>query len=101
MSFHDSKVENALRELKIKRAAARPPYPDWMNEREVHFLTDNGFTATDIKGLGIAWALDIGRNTPQVPYRLVKKLNIKDADGVFISCTDFHRLRSLVDLKMT
>ena len=68
------------------------PYPQKVSERGKTFLEGNGFTVVDMKGLGLENFSEIARQRPQVIYDLAKKADHRDADGIFISCTDFRAL---------
>lgn len=81
-------VVSALNFLKVKRVAVATPYIDEVNELEEKFLSDNGFEVVDIKGLGIAENLKIGRVSAQALSELIARLNHKKADCIFISCTN-------------
>jgi maleate isomerase len=82
-------VVSALRALNIEKVAVATPYIDEINDLEEEFLSSNGFQVIDLKGLGIKDNIEIGRLDSQAAYELVMKLRYADADGVFISCTNF------------
>lgn len=85
-------VLEALEALKIKKVSVATPYIERGNEQEKMFLEGNGFKVVDIKGLGLETFGEYARQGPQVIYDLAKKVNKKDADGIFISCADFRAL---------
>jgi len=82
-------VIQALKKLDTKRVAIATPYIDELNMLEKKFIEDNGFEVIDLKGLGYSDNIKIGRVDYDTVYELVKKLNYKDADTIFISCTNF------------
>jgi len=92
-------VLEALRSLASKRLAVATPYIEEVNEKEEIFLRDNGFEFVDFKGLGLADNVEIGKQDPMVAYNLVKQLNCKDADGIFISCTNFRTIEVIEKLE--
>lgn len=92
-------VINALRKLGVKKVSVATPYPDFLNRKVVEFLEQNRLTVTDIKGLQITELRDLGRKPPEVAYKLVKKLNLDNADAVLISCTDFRTIEIISKLE--
>lgn len=92
-------VISALRALKIHKVAVATPYVDEINDLEEEFLSLNGFQVTDLKGLGIEKNIEIGRLDSQDAYELVMRLEYADADGVFISCTNFPTLDKIEKLE--
>lgn len=86
-------VVDALRTLGVRRIAVATPYIEEINVREKMFLESSGFTVARIRGLGIVRNVDIGRQPPEVAYRLALKVaEGVDVDAVFISCTNFRTL---------
>ena len=92
-------VISALRGLNIQKVAVATPYVDEINDLEEEFLSSNGFQVTDLKGLGIKENIEIGRLDSQDAYELVMRLEHADADGVFISCTNFPTLDKIEELE--
>ena len=82
-------VISALKFLQVKKVAVATPYIDEINDLERKFLLDNSFQVVDLKGLGIAENLTIGRLGGQTLSRLVAELKHNEADCIFISCTNF------------
>lgn len=92
-------VISALKGLNIQKVAVATPYIDEINDLEEAFLSSNSFQVTDLKGLGIKENIEIGRLDSQDAYELVMKLKYVDADGVFISCTNFPTLNKIKELE--
>jgi maleate isomerase len=92
-------VVEALRELKAKKVVIATPYIEELNQREKAFLESNGFEVLRIKGLGIIKNTEIGRQPPWVAYRLAKEVFLKDADAIFISCTNFRTIEIIEPLE--
>ncbi len=92
-------VLKALNTFQAKKIAIATPYIKEINMEEKRFFEDNGFTVIDIKGLGLKNNLDIGKQPPHIAYRLVKSINIADADCIFISCTNFRTLEIISPLE--
>jgi len=88
-------VVDALKAMDIKNLAVATPYIESINRLEKEFLTANSFRVVDLKGLGIKDNLKIGELTSQDAYTLVMKLRYEEADGVFVSCTNFATLDNI------
>jgi maleate isomerase len=66
-------VLDALRELGMRRVA-------------VAFLRQYGIAVVDNKNLNIAENVVVGEQSEEVTYELVRRLDLRGADGVLISC---------------
>ncbi|MBS7635542.1 maleate cis-trans isomerase, partial [Candidatus Bathyarchaeota archaeon] len=66
------------------------PYPEEINIKEKEFLEGNGFKVTRIEGLPSPMGISIHR--PEEAYRLARKVDSEENDGIFISCTNFRTL---------
>jgi len=85
-------VIEALHALNISKLVVATPYIEELNQLERKFLEDSGFRVLNIKGLNIIKNTDIGRQPPWTAYRLVREIFVPEADGVFISCTNFRTI---------
>ncbi|MCD6244010.1 MAG: aspartate/glutamate racemase family protein [Candidatus Korarchaeota archaeon] len=92
-------VLDALRQLSVEKVAVATPYIDEVNEKEKEFLEANGFQVVNIKGLQIEENLEIGRQPPEVAYRLAKDVDRPEAEAVFISCTNFRTIEVIAVLE--
>ncbi len=90
---------NALRQQNIKCVAIVTPYIDEVNGRAHVSSTASGFEVIDLKGLGIDDDHRIGYTSLETVYKLVKQLDLKSADGVFISCTNLQTIGILDPLE--
>lgn len=88
-------VVAALKELGIKKVSVATAYEEWLNEKEKEFLEKNGFKVLNIKGLGIPDPEELARVHPEVAYELAREVDKEEADGIFISCTDFRTIEIL------
>jgi len=99
-------VLTALQVLGLKRLAVATPYPETLNEAERRFLTGNGYEVLNLKGLGLLTTGTglgpgrLGTTHPGDVYRHAKSTYVPEADGIFISCTDFRAL-DVIDLLET
>jgi len=92
-------VVDAFKAKGIKNLAVATPYIEKINGLEKKFLSANGFRVVDMKSLGIKDNLKIGELTSQNAYELVKKLEFKKADGIFVSCTNFATFDSIAKME--
>lgn len=79
---------------KVKRIAVVSPYPKWLLEPLVKFITDSGFEVANIIGLGLE-PPDINALGPEHSYRYAKEADVTAADGVLIIATNFRTLEVL------
>ena len=94
-------VISALKALNIKKVAVATPYIDEINDLEERFLQVNGFQVVDLKSLKIKENIKIGKLNDQNAYDLVMGLKCNEADGIFISCTNFRTINIIRKLEKT
>ena len=94
-----SAVVQALKALDIKRVVVATPYIDKINELEKKFLEEHGIKVLSIKGLGVVKNIEIGKLASWISYRLAKEVFKPEADGIFISCTNFRTLEIIEKLE--
>lgn len=86
----------ALRAVGATRVALGTPYIDFVNEREVQFLEEYGFTVTAVRGLDLGHTQeerrDIGRVPPQSLFQLARAIDTPDTQAIFLSCTNLATL---------
>jgi maleate isomerase len=84
-------VLEALKAKAVQKLAIATPYIEEINEQEVKFFSDYGFTVEIIRGLNLADNLQIGNCEPSKAYQLGLEVvrEKPDVDGLFISCTNF------------
>lgn len=88
----------ALEAVGARRIAVATPYVDSLNELERRFLSAAGFEVVAIEGLGIASDPEIAEVGLGAVRALVLRI-ARDADAVFISCTNLATLAILGDLE--
>jgi maleate isomerase len=76
----------ALTALAIKHLAVVTPYDASTTMRLIEFLEEAGFEITSCAFLGLKGS--IFRVTPATVYRLVRAVDRRDAEAIFISCTN-------------
>lgn len=92
-------IKRAFDALDLQSLAIATPYIEDLNEREEQFLEEAGYDVVDIQGLELEANSDIGDQTPEVAYRNAQALDHSDADGVFISCTNYRTFEIIEQLE--
>ncbi|MEN3354503.1 MAG: maleate isomerase [Betaproteobacteria bacterium] len=82
-------VTDALRAFGAKKLCVASPYEPWLNEKLRDFLGKTGFEVLAIKGLGTQAHSTV---KPEQVEALVTSVDRRDADAIFISCTNFGTL---------
>jgi maleate isomerase len=92
-------VVAALKALEIKNVSVATPYTTEINDLEEKFLVANGFKVVDLKGLQLSDNLKIGKISSRTAFWLISKLKHEEADGIFISCTNFPTIKIIKKLE--
>jgi len=103
-------VIEGLKLLRITRVAVATPYTDEVNEKEKEFIEAHGIRVTGIRGLGYSKPMKsyplaskpvslIGLLTPAIAYKLAMDVDTREADGIFISCTNFRTVEIIEALE--
>ena len=82
----------ALRSRGIQKVALATPYPDDVTQLEATFLENNGFSVVGLGCLGIIDSYGIPVTPLEKVYQLALSIDCPEADGIFISCTNFPTL---------
>lgn len=90
---------DAFKEMGIQSLAVATPYVDEVNRAEKAFFEGHGFRVVNIEGLGITKGADLHSIPPERTYAFARSVDRPDADGLFISCTDFAAIRILDELE--
>ena len=86
----------AMREMNVSRVAIASPYPQWLNERLVSFLAGKGIQVVREKGLDTECPAFL---PPERSRELAREVDCPEADGIFISCTNFRALEGVEALE--
>lgn len=89
----------ALRALHASRIVIVAPYTEEVTKRAVLYFSGNGFDVVGSKAMGIEDDTAIGRVSPEAVYETVRKMDRRDADGFFISCTNLRSIAVIGDLE--
>ena len=92
-------VVSALKEMGLEKVGLGTPYTDALNKVEVDFLESNGIHVTKVKGLGCITGEDLHKYPPGETRRLARQVNNKDAQGIFLSCTDLKTVAVIQSLE--
>ena len=88
-------VIGAFKELKVSSAAVATPYVDSVNRIEKDFFEAHGVNVVNIEGLGYTKGEELHKESPESAYAFAKKVDRKEADCLFISCTDFAAVEAI------
>jgi maleate isomerase len=88
----------ALRELKVRKIALATPYLDVMNEIEKRYLEAQGFEVVSMRGLQLSGKA-IREVQPDRILEFVRTVNNKEAEAMFVSCTDFRAIEAVPALE--
>lgn len=88
----------SLRALAVRKVAVFTPYDEWLSNRLVMFLRSNGFDIA-FHAFGFDLRTTLQDDCWQPINDWVAAQVPDDADGVFISCTDFGWLRGIAPLE--
>lgn len=89
----------ALRALGITRVALATPYIPQVSSGLRTFLEGVGFSIVAHRDLDLLSNLEKGRLGPDASGELVRSMDLGDADGVFISCTNWRTIESVAALE--
>jgi len=87
---------NALRKMKINNIAIFTPYSKVLNDDVINYFNKENFNITSNAYFDILNDLDIGKVDENYLYETLLKMNLENADGLFISCTALPAL-SIID----
>ena len=77
----------ALKKLNIKNLSIFTPYSKKLNDEVVEYFKKEGFNITSNSYFDIESDYDIGKVDQNYLYDVLSKIDLKDADALFVSCT--------------
>jgi maleate isomerase len=89
----------ALRRLGVTKLSFVAPYDDEVTARGVRFFEQNGFAVPSHRGLGLRKDKDVGAVSLERVYHFTRAVAHKEADGVFISCTNLRSVGAIAALE--
>ena len=80
-------VLKAFTNLKVKKIAVLTPYPERVNKTIFDYLLRNNIEITSFSSFNLNYDSDIANVDPKYIIETIDKINLRDSDAVFISCT--------------
>ena len=77
----------ALRALNIKKISIFTPYTKIINESVVSYFEKENITINSLAYFDIDSDLDIGKVDQNYLFQVLSKIDLKDSDALFVSCT--------------
>ena len=77
----------AFTKLKVKKIAVLTPYPEQVNKTIFDYLLKNNIEITSFSSFNLNYDSDIANVDPKYIIETIDKINLRDSDAVFISCT--------------
>ena len=77
----------ALKKFNIKNLAVFTPYSKKLNDEVIQYIEGEGFNVTSNSYFGIESDVDIGKVDQNYLYDVLSKIDVNEADALFISCT--------------
>ncbi len=82
-----SAAVKALKKLKIKKISVFTPYIKDLNNDVIEFFKKENFVVTSNSYFDIETDVDIGKVDQNYLYEVLSKIDLKDAEALFVSCT--------------
>ncbi len=82
-----SAVIKALKRLNVRKLAIFTPYSKMLNDEVLNYFNGEGFIISSNSYLDISADYDIGKVEQEFLYDVLSKIEMNDADALFISCT--------------
>ena len=90
---------NALKKMNVSKIAIFTPYSKKLNDEVVDYFKKENFIVTSNSYFDILNDADIAKIDPDYLYDVVSKMNLGDAEAVFLSCTNLPALSILDKLE--
>ena len=87
---------NALRKMKVEKVAIFTPYSKVLNDEVIDYFKSENFEISSNAYFDILSDFDIGKVDEDYLYETLSKMDLGDADALFISCTALPAL-SIID----
>ena len=87
---------NALKKLNIKKISIFTPYSKALNNKVVDYFKEENFKVTSNSYFDILNDSDIAKIDENYLYETLSKMNLNDAEALFVSCTNLPTL-SIID----
>ena len=77
----------AINKMKIKKIAIFTPYPDSVNKTVFEYFSKEKIEVLSFSSFNLDSDLEIGKVDPNYLLEVLTKMEISDAEGLFVSCT--------------
>ena len=77
----------ALKKMNIKKISLFTPYPKKLNDEVFDFFVNENFKITSNSYFNIKSDIDIGKVDPNYLFKVLTKMDHKNSDALFVSCT--------------
>ncbi len=91
-----SAAVNALKKMNVKKVAIFTPYSEKLNNDVVDYFKKENFIVTSNSYFDILYDNDIAKVDPDYLFEVITKMNLGEAEAVFLSCTNLPAL-NIVD----
>ena len=89
----------AFNKMNVKKIAVFTPYPESVNKTISEYLIKKNINVMSFSTFNLDLDVDFARVDPEYLSEILTKLNIKDADALFVSCTALPALEILDDVE--
>jgi len=89
----------AFNKMNVKKIAVFTPYPESVNKTISEYLIKKNINVTSFSTFNLDLDVDFARVDPKYLSEILTKLNINDADALFVSCTALPALEILDDVE--
>ena len=90
---------NALKKMNVSKVSIFTPYSKKLNDEVVNYFKKENFIVTSNSYFDILNDADIAKIDPDYLYDVISKMNLGDAEAVFLSCTNLPALSILDKLE--
>ena len=94
-----SAASNALKKLNVSKVAIFTPYSKKLNDEVVDYFKRENFIVTSNSYFDISIDSDIAKIDSDYLYEVIVAMNLKDAEAVFLSCTNLPALSIIEKLE--
>ena len=89
----------AFNKMNVKKIAVFTPYPESVNKTISEYLIKKNINVTSFSTFNLDLDVDFARVDPKYLSEILTKLNINDADAIFVSCTALPALEILDEVE--
>ena len=94
-----SAAVNALRKMNVKKVSIFTPYSEKLNNDVVDYFKKENFIVTSNSYFDILYDNDIAKVDPDYLFEVITKMDLGEAEAVFLSCTNLPALNIVEKLE--